>query len=174
MLNQNELYEKLSQIKLFVMDVDGTLTDGGIYYSVEGLQLKKFCVYDGMGISLLNQSNINTMIMSSDDSEIPLKRAEKIKITYSLVGVKRKKTALLECLETLNISIDEVAFIGDDINDIELLEICGFSACPSNAMDIVKEKVNYVCNKKGGEGAVREVCDMILLAKNYPITLQYE
>lgn len=174
MLNKKELYQKLSQIKLFVMDVDGTLTDGGIYYSMEGLQFKKFCVYDGMGISLLNQSNINTMIMSSDDSEIPVKRSEKIKITYSLVGIKRKKTALLEFLEMSNISLFEVAFIGDDINDIELLEICGFSACPSNAMDIVKDKVNYICSKKGGEGAVREICDMILLAKDYPITLQYK
>ena len=174
MLNKKELYQKLSQIKLFVMDVDGTLTDGGIYYSMEGLLFKKFCVYDGMGISLLNQSNINTMIMSSDDSEIPVKRSEKIKITYSLVGIKRKKTALLEFLEMSNISLFEVAFIGDDINDIELLEICGFSACPSNAMDIVKDKVNYICSKKGGEGAVREICDMILLAKDYPITLQYK
>ena len=174
MLNKNELYQKLSQIKLFVMDVDGTLTDGGIYYSMEGLQLKKFCVYDGMGISLLNQNNINTMILSSDDSEIPVKRAEKIKITYSLVGVKRKKTALLEFLETSDISIDEVAFIGDDVNDIELLAICGFSACPQNAMPIIKDKVNYICDKKGGEGAVREICDMILFANNYPITLQYE
>ena len=114
------------------------------------------------------------MIISSDSSEIPVKRSEKIKVTHSIVGVKRKKTALTEFLKTSNISFEEIAFIGDDINDIELMELCGFSACPLNSMGIVKSKVDYICSKKGGEGAVREVCDMILLAQNYPITLQYD
>jgi YrbI family 3-deoxy-D-manno-octulosonate 8-phosphate phosphatase len=168
-----ELATKLSKIKLLAMDADGTLTDGGVYYSIEGLLIKKFCVYDGMGISLLNQSNIDTMVISSDESEILTRRAEKLKITYTMVGVKRKKTMLLEFLTTSNISIEEIAFIGDDINDIELLELCGFSACPKNAMDIVKDKANYICSKNGGEGAVREICDMLLLAQNKPIILQY-
>ena len=174
MLSKDKIYQKLSKIKLFAMDVDGTLTDGGVYYSVDGLVMKKFCVHDGMGISLLNQSNISTMIISSDDTEIPIKRAEKIKITHSIIGAKRKKDALLEFLEASNISLDEVAFIGDDVNDIELLDLCGFSACPKNSINIVKLRANYICSKNSGEGAVREVCDMLLLAQNYPITLQYD
>ena len=174
MINKNEIHQKLSKIKLLAMDVDGTLTDGGVYYSLDGLLMKKFCVYDGMGITLLNQSNISSMIISSDDTEIPIKRAEKVKITYSIISAKRKKTTLLEFIEPLNISIEEVGFIGDDINDIELLELCGFSACPANSMNIIKDKVDYICSKKGGEGAVREICDMLLLAQNKPITLQYD
>ena len=173
MLSKYDTQQKLSKIRLLVMDVDGTLTDGGVYYSLEGLQMKKFCVYDGMGISLLNQSNISTMIISSDETEISIKRAEKLKITYSLIAVKRKKTTLLEFLERTNISIKEVAFIGDDINDIELVELCGFSACPKNAVEIVKKKADYICSLNGGKGAVREVCDMILLSQDCPITLQY-
>jgi len=173
LIKDDGLRQKLSKIKLLVMDVDGTLTDGGVYYSLEGLQMKKFCVYDGMGISLLNQSNISTMIISSDETEISVRRAEKLKITHYLIAVKRKKTTLLEFLEKKNISIEEVAFIGDDINDIELMELCIFSACPKNAVEIVKKKADYICSKNGGEGAVREICDMILLSQDYPITLQY-
>ena len=173
MLLKNEIYQKLSKIKLLIMDVDGTLTDGGMYYSIEGLVMKKFCAYDGMGISLLNQSNIKTMIISSDDTEISIKRVEKLNITYSIVGVKRKKTALFDFIKTSNISLNEIAFIGDDINDIELVELCGFSACPMNAVDIIKNRVDYICLKNGGEGAVREVCEMLLLAQNKPIILQY-
>jgi len=162
---------KLSKIKLLVMDVDGTLTDGSVYYSSEGLVLKKFSVYDGMGISLLKQSNILTMFLSNDSSQIPMKRAEKLNIDFVFVGVKRKSITLTEFLDCQNIISEKVGYIGDDINDLEAIELCGFSACPHNAMQIVKDKVDYVSEYSGGEGAVRQICEMILIAQDKPITL---
>ena len=156
------------------MDVDGTLTDGGVYYSQEGLALKKFSVYDGMGITLLHQGKIQTMFLSSDTSSIPLQRAEKLHVTYEILGVSRKKNALDDFIRTNYINIDEIAVIGDDINDIEIMQMCGFAACPSSATPLVIEKVDFISDFAGGEGAVRQICEMILLAQNKPITLIFE
>jgi YrbI family 3-deoxy-D-manno-octulosonate 8-phosphate phosphatase len=169
-----ELTEKLSKIKLLVMDVDGTLTDGGVYYSPEGLAMKRFSVYDGMGISLLNQSGIQSMILSSDSSSIPQKRAEKININYILIGAKRKSTALVDFIKTINIKLEEIAFIGDDINDIEVMKMCGFSACPKNAIELAKQNANFISDFCGGEGAVRQLCELLLLSQKKPITIIYE
>ncbi|MCL2313164.1 MAG: HAD hydrolase family protein [Firmicutes bacterium] len=169
----DKLNEKLKNIKLLAMDVDGTLTDKGVYYSVDGLALKKFSVHDGMGISLLNQSNIETMIISSDDTEIPVKRAEKLKITHKVVAARRKSVEITKILLTSDIKFQEVAYIGDDINDIEAMEMCGFSACPSDATDEVKKNVDFVSDFPSGNGAVRQICEMILKAQEKPITLIY-
>jgi YrbI family 3-deoxy-D-manno-octulosonate 8-phosphate phosphatase len=169
----DKLNEKLKNIKLLAMDVDGTLTDKGVYYSVDGLALKKFSVHDGMGISLLNQSNIQTMIISSDDSEIPVKRAEKLKITHKVVAARRKSVEITKILLTSDIKFQEVAYIGDDINDIEAMEMCGFSACPSDATDEVKKVVDFVSDFSSGNGAVRQICEMILKTQEKPITLIY-
>jgi len=169
----DKLNEKLKNIKLLAMDVDGTLTDKGVYYSVDGLALKKFSVHDGMGISLLNQSNIETMIISSDDTEIPVKRAEKLKITHKVVAARRKSVEITKILLTSDIKFQEVAYIGDDINDIEAMEMCGFSACPSDATDEVKKVVDFVSDFPSGNGAVRQICEIILKAQEKPITLIY-
>lgn len=155
------------------MDVDGTLTDKGVYYSLDGLTLKRFSVHDGMGIALLHQSNIQTMIISSDSSEIPLKRAEKLGITYKLIGIRRKSIELKEILKKVGIAFDEVAFIGDDVNDIEAMEMCGFTACPSDAVESVKNIVDFISDFSSGNGAVRQVCETILQAQDKPILLQY-
>lgn len=166
--------EQLSKIKLLVMDVDGTLTDGGVYYSAEGIAMKKFSVYDGMGISLLHQSNIQTMLLSSDTSSIPVKRAEKLNIHHVFIGVKRKSVVLADFLQTVNIKLEEIAFIGDDINDIEVMKMCGFAACPKNANSQVKQCAHFISDLHGGEGAVRQLCEMILMAQNKPTTLIFE
>ena len=169
-----KLKKKLQNIKLIAMDVDGTLTDKGVYYSLDGLALKKFSVHDGMGIALLHQSNIQTMIISSDASEIPLRRAEKLAITYKLIDVRRKSIELKKILDKIDISFEEVAYIGDDINDIEAMGMCGFKACPSNAVEIVKNIVDFISDFSSGNGAVRQVCEIILQAQNKPIILKYE
>lgn len=173
MMENEKLQKKLENIKLLAMDVDGTLTDKGVYYSVEGLALKKFSVHDGMGISLLNQSNIETMMISSDESEIPIKRADKLKITHRVVAARRKSVEITKILLSSDIKFQEVAYIGDDINDIEAMEMCGFSACPSDATEEVKKIVDFVSDFSGGDGAVRQICEMILKAQEKPITLVY-
>ena len=168
-----ELKQKLQNIKLFATDVDGTLTDKGVYYSTEGLALKRFSVHDGMGIALLNQSNIDTLMISSDESEIPIKRADKLNIAHRVVAARRKSVEITNILLSLDITFQQVAYIGDDINDIEVMEMCGFAACPSDAVDEVKKVVDFVSDFSSGDGAVRQICEMILKAQEKPITLIY-
>lgn len=144
------------------MDVDGTLTDGSMYYSSEGEALKKFSVYDGMGITLLHKYGIQTAFITSKDSKIAQKRAEVLNVQHIYIGCWEKEAALKEISQKMNISTDEIAYIGDDVNDLEALKLAGFSAVPANAIEPLKKVVDYVCNSKGGEGAVREICEMIL------------
>lgn len=153
-------------IKLLVLDVDGTLTDGGVYISEKGEQSKKFNVKDGMGIVVLKKMGIDVGIIShSSVSEMISNRANTLKLNYVYVGQKAKVEVLQEWLQELNITLDEVAYMGDDINDLDIIEVCGLTACPSDAMAIVKEKVDHVMSVKGGEGAVREFIDSVLLEK---------
>ena len=168
-----QLKQKLENIKLLAMDVDGTLTDKGVYYSTEGLALKRFSVHDGMGIKLLNQSNIDTLMISSDESEIPIKRAEKLKIAHRVVAAERKSVEITQILLSLDITFKEVAYIGDDVNDIEAMEMCGFTACPSDAVEEVRKQVDFVSDFSSGNGAVRQICEMILKSQEKPVTLNY-
>jgi len=165
----NTLQEKLRRIKLVVMDVDGTLTDGKVYYSKDGEELKAFNIRDGMGIELLHHYGIATCIITTETSQIVTSRASKLRIEHVILGSKNKLKDLENLCSELNISLDEVAFIGDDINDIEAIENVGFSACPSDAIKYVKEKVDYISSKEGGAGAVREIIEMILLSQDKEI-----
>lgn len=165
---------KLEKIKLLAVDVDGTLTDGGVYYSKQGLELKKFYVHDGMGIRLLHQSNIPVAIISSDSSEIPLVRAKKLDIKYKIIGTERKLDSLKELIKQLNITLEEVAYIGDDVNDIEIIKYVGFSASPKDANFLVKKQVDCILDFNGGRGAVRQVCDMILIAQKKSLEVIYD
>jgi YrbI family 3-deoxy-D-manno-octulosonate 8-phosphate phosphatase len=165
-----KLKSKLENIKLLAMDVDGTLTDKGVFYSEEGLFLKRFSVHDGMGIRLVHQNDIQTLIISSDASDIPLRRADKLAITHKIISAKQKTVELTSLLISSGISFQEVAYIGDDINDIEAMKMCGFSACPADSVESVKKVVNFISDFPSGNGAVRQICEMILLAKNKSIT----
>ena len=155
-----------SDIKLLVCDVDGVLTDGGISYSPDGERLKKFNTRDGMGIELLHQQGIPTAFLTKENSPIVAERAKKLNIPHLFMGVQDKVKVLQEALVELNLQWEQVAFIGDDVNDTGLLAKVGFSACPGDAIDANKMIANYVCRLKGGEGCVREVCDLLLAAKN--------
>jgi N-acylneuraminate cytidylyltransferase len=150
------------KIKLFAMDVDGVLTNGGMYYSEEGEVLKKFNTRDGMGIELLRKKGIIPVIITKEKSGIVLKRAEKLKVEEVYIGVEDKLEVGKRLIRKYNLSFDEFAYIGDDINDIPLLKKAGFSCCPFDAVVEVKKMVNYVCKTKGGEGAVREVVDIVI------------
>lgn len=147
------------QIKLFLSDVDGTLTDGGMYYSENGDELKKFNTRDGMGFQLLKEAGIKTGIITSENTQIVENRAKKLKIDFLIQGKKHggKLAAAKDICQQLGISLKEVAYIGDDINCKELLESVGLSACPADACETIKA-INgiMIMKKNGGCGCVRE------------------
>ncbi|MBO4454397.1 MAG: HAD-IIIA family hydrolase [Paludibacteraceae bacterium] len=161
----------MKDIKLFLTDVDGCLTDGGMYYTAEGDAMKRFCVYDGMGMVRLQQAGVPCGILTSEDSHIVKARAEKLKLRYLYLGVgsrinpksQSKLQAAEEICDQLGITLAEVCFIGDDINDIELLSVVGLPCCPPNARpEVLAVPGIRVLRTPGGEGAVREITDAIL------------
>ena len=160
-----DLKKKLQKIKAFLTDVDGVLTDGGMYYGADGLVMKRYFVRDGMGSVILQRSGIETGMITSDTSIIGQTRAERLKFDHIYIGVRDKCEALDEICTKQNYTYENIAFIGDDINDVEILKRVGFSAAPADAIDEVKDLVHYVCTKKGGQGAYREVVDMIMKAQ---------
>ena len=162
---QKSLHDKgepLKKIKLLITDVDGVLTDGGMYYSKNGESLKKFNTKDGMGIEILVNNGIVPVILTKEKSDIVLKRAEKLKIKEVHIDVKNKLEKAEEIIKKYNVGFGAVVFIGDDINDIQLLKKVGFSCCPFDAVEEVKNVVSQVCKAKGGEGVVREVVEIVL------------
>lgn len=153
-----------TKVKLVAMDVDGVLTDGGMYYSEDGEVMKKFNTRDGMGIGLLRENGIMSAIITQEESEIVLKRAEKLKVEHVYIGIQDKCQVMRDLVEQLNIGYDEVAYIGDDLNDLNVIKMVGLSFAPSDAVPEVKRVVKHVLSRKGGEGAVREAIDFILAA----------
>ncbi len=155
----------LSNIKLLVMDVDGTLTDGKIYIGVSGEVFKAFNVKDGYALVQCEKYGITTAIITGKTSDIVSVRAKELKIAEVFQGVKDKQSVLQEILDRHSYKWDEVAYIGDDENDLCCIEKCGFSACPADSLDCVISVVDYVCRRKGGDGAVRELLDKIFACK---------
>ena len=155
----------LRGIKLFATDVDGVLTDAGMYYSESGDEWKKFNTRDGMGIKLLQRAGIVTAIVTQERTKLVARRAEKLAIPELHQGVMDKLSCVREMAARHRITLSQVAYIGDDINDLETLEAVGFSATPADGMPKIAAAVDYICKKKGGEGAVREITEMILEAQ---------
>lgn len=153
-----------NKIKLFLSDVDGVLTDGGMYYSENGDEMKKFNTRDGMGFELLRKAGIKTGIITSENTKIVERCAAKLKVDYLYQGKREggKLAAAKEICAKENITIEDIAYIGDDINCMDLLEAAGIAACPANAMQAVKNKGISVLKMKGGEGMVREFVEMLL------------
>ena len=155
----------LKKIRLVATDVDGVLTDGGLYYSDSGEQIKKFNVWDGLGLVLLKKAGLVTAVITMDQTQLVNVRAAKLGISEIHQGVKDKLAVLKELASKYGIQLEEVAYVGDDVTDLPALQAVGFSAVPANGRDPVRKKVQYVCKAKGGEGAVREVADLILAAQ---------
>jgi len=155
----------LSQIRLFATDVDGVLTDAGMYYAESGDEWKKFNTRDGMGIKLLQRAGIITAIVTQERTKLVARRAEKLAIPELHQGVMDKLTVIREMAARHGLTLSQVAYIGDDINDLETLKEVGFSASPADGLPDIVAAVDYVCQKKGGEGAVREIIEMILEAQ---------
>lgn len=159
-----ELRKKLKEIKLLILDVDGVMTDGGLYFSDEGDHIKKFNAKDGMAIAQLTKRDFQIAIISSGFSGTAVKRrADLLGIQHCSVNKEPKLTRLEEICALLGINYHQVAMIGDDINDLEIFNVCGFSVCPSDAVQDVKNKADLVLNAKGGHGAIREFVDEYLL-----------
>lgn len=146
--------------KMLVMDVDGTLTDGHIYISPHGEAMKAFHVQDGYAIAhILPKHGIIPVIITGRTSEIVSQRASELKITELHQGVSDKLAVLKRIAEKYKISPGEIAYIGDDVNDLSCMAYCGISACPADAVDDVLHQVTYVCKRNGGSGTVREFVD---------------
>lgn len=158
-----------NQLKLFLSDVDGTLTDGGMYYSEEGDELKKFNTRDGMGFQLLREAGIKTGIITSENTKIVENRAKKLKVDY-LCQSKRdggKLAAAQEICDELGITLENVAYIGDDINCYDLLSKVGFAACPADSSIIIRQIAGISqMSKKGGDGCVREFVSRLINEKD--------
>ena len=173
-------------IKLFLTDVDGCLTDGSMYYSANGEELKQFCVYDGMGMVLLQQAGVPCGILTSENSAIVHARAKKLKLQFLYLGVgshvnatvkffnpaegepvERARLTKLQAAQRIcnqmDISLSEVCYVGDDVNDIDLLSVVGMPCCPPNAQpEVLAIPGIKVLKTPGGKGAIREIADVIL------------
>ena len=160
--------------KLVITDIDGVWTDGGMYYDNLGNEWKKFNTTDSAGVLFARFLDIPVVIISGEDTEIVRRRANKLNIQYLYLGVKDKVMVAQKLCKELDILISEVAYIGDDINDIQLLKKVGLSAAPNNAPKYIKDKVDFVTSKKGGEGAFREFIEIIIQKfSNIDIVLEH-
>ena len=158
--------KKCKKIKLVITDVDGVLTDGGMYYSEKGEIMKKFNTKDGMAVELLHKNSIKTVFLTKENSKIVKSRAKKVKADGVYINVSDKEKYLSQICKKFAVKPNEILYIGDDINDIEIIKKIGFSSCPNNAVNNVKKIVDYVCKINGGEGVLREMTEVILKYKN--------
>lgn len=157
------LKEKLENIKLVLTDNDGVLTDAGVYYSEKGEVFKRFSIRDGMGVERLRKyAGIETVIVTGEKSGSVKSRAEKLNIKDYYLGVEHKPEILPEVLKKNNITPENIAFIGDDVNDLEIMKQVGFKATPSDGMDFIKDIADYVCKNRSGNGAFRELAELII------------
>jgi YrbI family 3-deoxy-D-manno-octulosonate 8-phosphate phosphatase len=157
------LKNKLEKIKLVITDNDGVLTDTGVYFSERGEEFKRFSIRDGMGVERLRKhAGIETVIVTGEKSGSVKARAEKLRIKEYYLKVDNKLEVLDEILRKNHIKAENIAFIGDDVNDLELMKAVGFKATPADGMSFIKEIADYVCENRSGNGAFREFAELIL------------
>lgn len=161
----HELTSKLKKIKCFISDVDGVLSNGLLYLTNQGDEIKSFHVHDGLGLKFLMAANIQVAIITASKNNIIDKRMQQLGIQHYFCGRQNKVKAYQELKQHLKLSDDECAYIGDDLPDLPLLEQVGFSATVSDGRPEVKDKVDFISKHPGGYGAVREVVDLILYAQ---------
>jgi len=160
-----QLRARAKKLKLILTDNDGVLTDTGVYYSETGEALKRFSIRDGMGVELLRENGIETAIITSEVSPSVQRRAEKLKMPRIYLGVKDKRAHLESIMAENNLTIDDIGYIGDDVNDLAIIEVigeAGLTAAPADAMPIVSSIVHYRSSKDAGHGAFRDFADWIL------------
>ncbi len=153
---------KYEKIKLIILDVDGTLTDGGVYYDSFGNELKRFDVKDGLALKVAITAGLVVAIVTGRKSSMVQRRAEELQVHYLMMGVQQKYSAICELISNLEISLEEVLYIGDDLNDLQCIQECGLAACPNGAVKEVELQCDYVAKNIGGQGAVRECIEWLL------------
>ena len=158
-----KILQKCKKIKLVITDVDGVLTDGGMYYSEKGEEFKKFNAIDGMAVELLRKQGIKTVFMTKENSQIAKQRGKKVQAAAVFVNIISKEKLLSKICRRFRVNPEEIAYIGDDVNDVKIMKLVGFSATPVNGLYQVKKIADYICKSRGGEGAFREFTDLILL-----------
>ncbi len=155
----------LDRIRAVAMDVDGVLTDGGLWWGPGGEEWKRFSFADIMGVSLARRAGLQMALISGEDSPLVDRYAEKLYIKHVVKGCRDKATALRQFAATTSIDLEEICFIGDDLNDLPAMEIAGYSAAPANAAQDVLKYVDFVSKCAGGNGAVRELIEALLAAR---------
>jgi 3-deoxy-D-manno-octulosonate 8-phosphate phosphatase (KDO 8-P phosphatase) len=161
-----KILEKARKIKLLLLDVDGVLADGRIFLGNHQEEFRAFHVHDGQGIGFLHSTGIKVgLITRRQSSELVTRRAAELKIEFVYQGQRNKTKAFLDILEKLQLQAEQVAYMGDDIPDLVILQRVGLSTTPKNGVDYVKERVDWISQYKGGKGAVRELCDLLLQAQ---------
>ena len=163
---KKELKIKINKIKLVITDVDGVLTDGGMYYTKQGDIMKRFHARDGMGVTLLRNIGISTIIITGEQTEMVKMWSKRMKIKKLFDGVKNKELKLNLICKNNNLKPNQIAYIGDDINDFNILKKVGLSVTPNDGNDSIKNICHHICVAKGGYGAFRELVDLILEVKN--------
>ena len=161
-LSREELASKAGKIKLVVFDVDGVMTDEGLIFDENGVEYKRFNAKDGQGIVLLNNSGFKTAIITARQNNTVRVRFEILKMNDLYEGQKNKEEALEELIKKYDLDYSQVAYMGDDLPDIGVLKKVGFGACPNNAAEEVKAVADFITEKSGGNGAVRELCNFLL------------
>jgi 3-deoxy-D-manno-octulosonate 8-phosphate phosphatase (KDO 8-P phosphatase) len=156
------ILKKCKKIKIILTDVDGVLTDGGMYYTEKGDIMKKFHTRDGMGVTLMKKYKIPTIIITKEKTPMVKQWSKRMKIEKLYDGIIQKEKILKKIFDKYNVNSDEILYIGDDVNDIQLLKKVGISVCPNDAIKSVKKECDYICNTKGGEGVLREIADIII------------
>lgn len=162
-LSYDAFKEQLKTVKLLSLDVDGILTDGGLYYTETGEELRKFNVKDGMGMKNARAAGVELCIISASTTNAIQERGKRLGLTHVYTGAKNKIEILQKICDELNISLENVAHMGDDLNDISIMEKIGTPITVGDAMEEVKRKTVYITQKNGGQGAVREICDLLVM-----------
>jgi 3-deoxy-D-manno-octulosonate 8-phosphate phosphatase (KDO 8-P phosphatase) len=164
--NTLSVAERAGAIRLLLTDSDGVLTDNGVYYSSAGEEMKRFSIRDGMGVERLRKiAAVDVGIITGEHSGPVQRRAEKLTITELHLGIKDKPAVLREILARHQLRPEQIAYIGDDTNDVEVMKLVGLAACPADATPFAKAVAHYICASRGGYGAFREVAELIITAR---------
>jgi YrbI family 3-deoxy-D-manno-octulosonate 8-phosphate phosphatase len=161
-----QVQDRARKVRLLCVDVDGVLTDAGMYYGPDGEVLKKFNTRDGMGLARVREAGVAVAIISGEDSAIVHARAAKLNIDDVFCNVSNKRVAIDELCGKHGIGLGQVAFIGDDLNDLPALESVGLACAVADAAEPVHTVAHYVTQRRGGDGAVREVCELLIAARS--------
>ena len=169
----SDVLARARRVKLVLTDCDGVLTDAGVYVSAQGEHMKRFSLRDGMGVERLRTlANIPVGIITREQSAILVKRAEKLRIEELHLGVRDKLPEVLAIAEKRGVALDEIAYIGDDVNDLDVLDAVGLAAAPCDAEPLVLDRVHHICRRAGGHGAFRELAELVLAAQLPPAALR--